>query len=357
MGYGSLNGFARASITDPVGSSQCDRCRMNYNRTDLVPQYQWSGAGLIDTGLRVCKRKCLDRPFEQYRVLILPGDPIPTPYPRPDPNLTPPGTMGFPVPTPFAFPIPTDPYNQGFTPFQVGDVPPTIEPWQGAAGTPAPGGYPPGYPLTKPAVLASVAAVSGVPTPQVPIDQSIVFGASSVSQQLLPANPTRQWMLMYSPAAPMSGFSLGTAALGSMTTLMFGPGMAWFWATAQGLGTVYRGAVTAVGLTAGMPLWCWEYPAFNIGLADDGGVLVLLPLITWPSFPTGAGGFYSNGGVASVGPGAIYDPLLPPLVFGALLASALQLLNGAFLPQAPPPMGSGILWNPGGLAGGDIWVA
>ena len=365
MGYGSLNGFARASRTDPVGAAKCDRCSFVYNRTRLVAQFQWSGSGLVDTGLRVCHgagtMDCLDVPFEQYRALILPGDPEPVPYPRPDPDITPPGTMGFPVPTPFAFPLPTDPYNQGFTPFQLGGVPPAATPWNAAQGTPQPGGFPPGAPTSKAAVLASVAAVSGVQTPNggIVVDQSIIFTAASATQPLIAANANRQWLLMYSPVAPMSGFSQGSAILGSMTTLMFGPGAAWFWATAQGLGGVTQSAMTAVGLVAGMPLWCWEYPVAT-GFVNDGGVLILTgPTAGWSTSQVGLGNgaFWSNGGVASVMPLPTYVPGIAPVVFGGITASRLLTLGSGVLPWIEPTPGSGILWLPGGPLGGDIWVA
>ena len=253
MPMGSLAGHARVSTTNPVAQAECDRCREIYNRNDLTWQYQWGGSGLVNTGLLVCKRKCLDKPFEQYRSLILPGDPIPVPYPRPSPDVTPPAFLGL---TP-----PTDPYNQGFTPFSLGGVPPSLSPWEGVAGASQPGGFPPGAPNTKAAVLAAVAALTGISPPQV-IDSSITITSPSTSQLLMTAQPARTWMLIYSPTAQLSGFSLGTALLGSTTTLMLGPGQAWFMATAQGLGNCYTGAVSAVGLFNGMPIWAWEsvYP-------------------------------------------------------------------------------------------------
>lgn len=261
----SYFGRAHVSTTDPEAVGECDRCRFWYNRSQLGPQYQWAGAGLIDTGLIVCRgsgtRRCMDVPFEQYRVLILPGDPIPVRNARPSPDTTPPGTnpqqpLGYTVNQ--TLPLPTDPYNQGFTPFALGGVPPSAAPWEGVAGTPQSGGFPPGYPTTKAATLAAIAAVSAIPVPAGVVDRSITIAAASVTQSLMAANAARAWLLIYSPDGSMSGFSEGSAILGSTTTLMLGPGMAWFWATAQGLGTVYQGALTAVGLRVGMPVWAWE---------------------------------------------------------------------------------------------------
>lgn len=262
MPLGSLAGHGRVSTTNPEGLAECDRCREWLNRSQLTFQYQWSGSGLVNTGLLVCRRKCLDKPFEQYRSLILPGDPTPVPYPRPSPDVTAPAYAGL---TP-----PTDPYNQGFTPFLLGGVPPAATAWEAVAGTPAPGGFPPGYPTAKPAVLAAIAALTSIPATQI-IDASIVIATASTSQALMTAQPARTWLLIYSPTGQLSGFSAGSALLGSMTTLMLGPGQAWFMATAQGLGDCYTGALSAVGLFANMPVWAWQSAYPNLIKLDGFG--------------------------------------------------------------------------------------
>jgi hypothetical protein len=274
MPLGSLAGHARVSTTDPRAQAQCDRCREIYNIDQLSWQYQWAGAGLINTGLLVCRRKCLDIPFEQYRVLILPGDPIPVPNARPAPEFTPPAfnpqqPEGYSVNT--YIPLPTDPYNQGFTPYQVGGVSPAATPWTAAQGTPQIGGFPPGFPATKAGVLAAAASASGIPTPAQVVDYSTTIASPSATQPWLTAQPNRTWLLMFSPAGPMSGFSKAQALLGSTTTLMFGPGMAWFWANTQGLGNVYTGAITVAGLTAGMPVWAWQSAYPNVIKLDGYG--------------------------------------------------------------------------------------
>jgi hypothetical protein len=246
MAIGDLTGFARIDPKNPIALAECDRCRQLYLRTDLVWQYQWSGARLINTGLRVCKRKCLDIPFEQYRVLILPGDPIPVKDARPSPDTTPPAYVGLAPPT--------TPGNFGFTPL-------TITP-------PDTGTYPP---VTKADVLAAIPALTGIPNPPV-LDRSITFAAASTTQALMPANSQRQWLALYSPVNPPAGFSMATAAIGSPTTLMFGAGLIWFWANLQGLGQVWQGALTAVGLVAGLPFWAWE--GSSAWLSDDLGNVV-----------------------------------------------------------------------------------
>jgi hypothetical protein len=232
MGFADHRGYARVDSTSPRAMAECDRCRAWYNLDDLTWQYQWSGAQLANTGLLVCRKQCLDVPFEQYRVLILPGDPIPRQNARPSPNTTPPGTEGFPLPTP--------PQNQGFTGYALG-VP------QGGL-----------YTASNADVLAQIAALSGVPTPPGVVDRSITIAAPGATQAILPVNGSRTWLLIYSPTGAQAVISTGTAVFGSPTILPIGPGQAYFWATAQGLGAVYQGAMTAAGLLAGAPLWCFE---------------------------------------------------------------------------------------------------
>lgn len=230
MGFADHRGYARVDPTSPRAMAECDRCRSWWNLDDLQWQYQWSGANLINIGLLVCRR-CLDVPFEQYRVLILPGDPIPRRNARPSPNTTPAATDGFSPPTP--------PQNQGFTNYQLG-------PSNGV------------FPVSNYDVLYGVAALSGVPVPPGLIDRSITLGTPGAAQSLIEANPSRTWLLVYSPTTDPAVISTGTAVFGAPTVLPMGPGQAYFWATAQGLGTVYQGAMTAAGLISGSPLWVFE---------------------------------------------------------------------------------------------------
>ncbi len=77
------HGRARVDPQNPQAFAVCDRCRMLYNHTDLRWQYQYRGNSLMNIRLLVCER-CLDKPHEFTRPVILPPDPVPIPYPRPD---------------------------------------------------------------------------------------------------------------------------------------------------------------------------------------------------------------------------------------------------------------------------------
>lgn len=121
-------------------------------------------------------------------------------------------------------------------------------------GAPATGNYP----QTKADALAAIALESGIPTPGGVIDRSITIGSTGAAQQIMAANVARVWVAIFNPVAPQVGISKTTAVWGSSTNVMVGPAESMFWATAQGNGAAYTGALTAVGLTPDMPLWAWE---------------------------------------------------------------------------------------------------
>jgi hypothetical protein len=260
MPIGNYAGHARLSRRNPRAMGECDTCGFWYQLDDLARQFQWGGVALRDTGYLVCHR-CLDVPQEQLRSIILPPDPYPRSNPRPSYDTT-------------GMAPATTPGNQGFTQYVLdGGTSATTAPPAGigyfiigvsAIGVGSTGGAwdgqstPGNYPTDKASVLQQVAQLSGIPTPVPNTDDSIVVTATNQTLPWVPANPNRSWLLLYNPAQPVSFFSTGTAILGATTNLAIGPGGAWFWATAQGFGTVYQGAITAIGLTANVPLWAWE---------------------------------------------------------------------------------------------------
>lgn len=226
MALGDLSGRARVRYPNWSATGVCDRCGFRYQLDALKKQFAFGGTGLYDTGYLVC-RHCLDVPNQQNRALILPPDPIPRVNPRPDFNITAPAPA-------------TTPDNQGFTQYILG----------------AP--YPGLYPTTKSAVLAQVATLSGIPTPVGIVDRSTVINPANVTINLMNANPARTWLLLYNPVTAQAQISMTIALWGTITNLILGPGEAYFWATSQGFGTVYQGALTIIGLTPQMNFWGWE---------------------------------------------------------------------------------------------------
>lgn len=83
MAYASISGRARTSSKSPSAHAICDRCGGRFNHVDLSFQYDWAGATMIKKNLLVC-RSCLDRPQQQLRSIVLPGDPTPIMNPRPE---------------------------------------------------------------------------------------------------------------------------------------------------------------------------------------------------------------------------------------------------------------------------------
>jgi hypothetical protein len=78
-----FNGHARVNPRNPEAFGICDRCGWRYNLNDLSFQHDWRGNRLMNLNIRVCNR-CYDTPFEHFRPIIVPPDPIPVFQPRPD---------------------------------------------------------------------------------------------------------------------------------------------------------------------------------------------------------------------------------------------------------------------------------
>lgn len=83
MAYASIAGRARTSAKNPQAHGICDRCGFRYNFVDLKFQFDWRGADLKNLYLKVCER-CYDTPQEQLRAIVLPPDPEPIIYARPE---------------------------------------------------------------------------------------------------------------------------------------------------------------------------------------------------------------------------------------------------------------------------------
>ncbi len=81
MAIGNFQGRARTSLSNPKAKGECDNCGFWYPLRALKSQDEWAGRVLIDTGSLVCAR-CYSTPQEQFRTIILPGDPQPVPNPR-----------------------------------------------------------------------------------------------------------------------------------------------------------------------------------------------------------------------------------------------------------------------------------
>lgn len=83
----------------PSAKGVCNRCGFMYQLHTLRWQYEWQGPKLQNQHFLVCDT-CYDKPQEQFRVIILPADPVPVFNPRQE-NYTqddnPISTIGVPV--------------------------------------------------------------------------------------------------------------------------------------------------------------------------------------------------------------------------------------------------------------------
>ena len=69
----------------------CDRCGFRYLHKALSFQFDWRGNALANIHILVCDR-CLDKPFEFNRPVIVGPDPVPVNNPRPGSYATQEGT-------------------------------------------------------------------------------------------------------------------------------------------------------------------------------------------------------------------------------------------------------------------------
>lgn len=130
-----------------------------------------------------------------------------------------------------------------------------------ASGWPAsPVGLPPGAVWNN---FGEVAVIPGYVLSGAPLffggitaPQLLSIGGQSLPS-INPNNPGQLWS--DGGVVAISGDSGFPPALwGQSNNLIIGPGEAWFFATSQGLGTVFQGAMSVVGLTPGVPLFAWE---------------------------------------------------------------------------------------------------
>lgn len=318
----AYSGRARISLRRPQGMGESDRSGFWGNHASLVHQFQWSGNQLTDTGLLVFPDE-LDLPNPQFRSIILPADPYPLVNSRPSPN-----TTGVPI---IGQPLPTSPGNLGFTQYVLG------------AST-----YPL-YPTTMADVLARVTTNSGIPPPS-DVTATVVSLPQHTTMTVTAANPGRTYLLIYNPTQVPAQMSTGTATLGGLNNISIGPGEAYFWVTAQDLGTTYQGALTAISPWGGnLPLWVWQGNVAS--LINNGGVLVLdgNAFPGWPTTDAGASGsVWSNGGLCCVVSGGT-PTASPAIIFGSITALGLLTIGGNVLPIVSPASGSLQLWNNGGI--------
>jgi hypothetical protein len=89
----------------------------------------------------------------------------------------------------------------------------------------------------------------------------------------------------------------------------------------------------------------------GIYLVNNGGVLQVLAGAGYPSSPTSLadGAIWNDGGVVAVVPGVTPNPATPPVYFSNITAAALLTLGGGNLPLSNPGIGTGQLWNNGGV--------
>ena len=216
MGFGDIQGRAPTRPSAPQAKGVCDQCGCWVAFRDLIKQTEWTGTRVSWLGFLVC-RSCLDKPQPQLKSIRLPPDPVPIKNPRPENFYQDNGLQGFTLYALFPY-----------------DNPPT----------------------SPSAVLAAVAQASGIPTPS-PLN---TYGGTvnGAVQTVVPANPSRSWLLLYNPSEPPWSVAIGAANFASGSSIMLGPGNALFWANAQGGAVVTQSAMSGIGNIPNVPYFAWD---------------------------------------------------------------------------------------------------
>lgn len=244
MGFGDIHGHARVDPRRPRAFGRCDSCGFTYNLRDLRKQYEWAGASIVWQGQLVCD-SCYCKPQPQLKAIRLPPDPVPVKNPRPW-NFN---QINMPL---------------GFTEYSM---------WAG--GTPLNFGVvlvdQDGNPILTStgeeilieigsdgvALLAQLAEMTDIPVPGNIVSYNSTIQTRQVAQQLIPADPLRSYIAIFNPCTAPMGVSTGTATLGVTPSITIAGGACLFWATAQGYGTPYTGAMTIIGDFPGTPYYAY----------------------------------------------------------------------------------------------------
>ncbi len=269
MGFADIHGRARVAPRAPRAFGVCDSCGEWRNRVALIDQYEYRGSSLADTGFRYCRR-CLSKPQDQLRPVILPRDPPPVfearvEYFAQDQNLNSftqvVGSQGTSLSTPLTefFGQPAYGNNTQLLEalFYAGYPVPILV---NDAGT---------EPLTDDS--GNVLVQDGVN------NLSGTINASGIGQQIVAANVTRNYLLIYAPtgssfvaAAQNMSPVLGNSAASLLSlytytppsqqkTVIIGSGEALFQSSpVVNAALVWGGAVFVLGLIPGAPFWAWE---------------------------------------------------------------------------------------------------
>lgn len=195
---------------------------MRYNRTDLAWQFDWEGPRLQNLRLLVCSR-CMDKPFEHNRPIVVPPDPVPVKNPRPD-------------------------LNQLLHPKTSFDRPANLGPVSIPLGT-----INDTFPQTESDAMDVTSALTGFQFPASWNDNSQTL-APQTPTIVIPAIATK-WIWLYTPWGANIILGQTPYVNGALLNISMGPGQIYLGAPANGFGSLPTTALSAVALSGAQPIF------------------------------------------------------------------------------------------------------
>lgn len=199
---------------------------------------------------------------------------------------------------------------------------------------------------------------AGDPTVETPFGQAPFFsGGSATSNFALTDDAFRQLILAKAYANISNG---SIPSINQILMTLFGASGVCFCTDGQNMTMTYTFEFTLTPVQAAIVSQSGVLPRpagvevtiVQVGLFNDGGIVALSAgIIGYPTSPTGLpnGALWSNGGAVCVAGVTTPNPAAPPVFFLNVTPSSLLFITGSNLPLSNPGIGTGQLWNNGGV--------
>lgn len=199
---------------------------------------------------------------------------------------------------------------------------------------------------------------AGDPTVETPFNQAPFFSGGSVTSNFALTDDAFRQLILAKAYANISNGSI--PSINQILMTLFGSSGVCFCTDGQNMTMTYTFEFTLSPVQAAIVSQSGVLPRpagvqvtiVQVGLFNDGGVVALSAgIIGYPTSPVGLanGALWSNGDVVCVAGVTTPNPGAPAVFFLNVTPSSLLFITGANLPLSNPGIGTGQLWNNGGV--------